>query len=308
MAERSTMKTFFDEFKPYLAQMNSGHFTYAIDGGLEFLREFKRSYPKQYDDSPKGTPLYFMAIAAFLSRDYQTATFLFDAAVSEDLKHHQGKPDQPALLFMQLDNRKQAQAAIGIVNIAVRKLEEMIHDYNEREGSKYLTLPNVRDNFLKHCIECQEKYLRTVATTFVSFLLEWDYRLQMIDLSTAASHEPFFMHLFKGCLLFESLLKMNPKQTVHKRDTLGELLGDACLLKRLHIEKINNSSHTLDQIAGSVVPRQCVQAAADCTLQTRNRLAHNLGLAVPSLDQQRYELMGKNIFSSCLHAISLLYG
>lgn len=301
------MKTFFDEFKPYLAQMNSGYFTLAIDGGLEFLREFKRSYPREYDDSPKGTPLYFMAIAAFLSRDYQTATFLFDAAVSEDLKHHPGKPDQPALLFMQLDNRKQGQAAIDIVNIALRKLEEMILDYNEREGSRYLTLADVRDNFLKHCIECQERYLRTVATTFVSFLLEWDYRLQMIDLSTTASHEPFFMHLFKGCLLFESLLKMNPGQRVCKRDTLGELLGNACVLKRLRIEKIDNSSDTLDQIVGSVVPRQTVQVAVGCSLQTRNRLAHNLGLAVPSLDQQRYDLLGKNIFSSCLHAISLLY-
>jgi hypothetical protein len=42
--------------------------------------------------------------------------------------------------------------------------------------------------------------------------IEWDYRSTLIELRPGdGTAEPFFIHLFKGCVLFESLLKANPK-------------------------------------------------------------------------------------------------
>jgi hypothetical protein len=134
--ERSNMQNFFDAFQPYSAQLKSGHFSYAIDCGLAFLNEVKRRAPAKYDTTPKGTPFYLLGIAAFHAHDYQTATFLFDAAVSEDLQHHSGKHDQPALLFMRLEDQKQNQAALEIVKLAVKKLRAIIRDYWPAPGSE----------------------------------------------------------------------------------------------------------------------------------------------------------------------------
>ena len=68
-----------------------------------------------------------MGIAAFLSHDFQTATFLFDAAASEDLKYNRPhKKDTPALLTLQLDVANENQAALKIVKAVAAKIEAAI--------------------------------------------------------------------------------------------------------------------------------------------------------------------------------------
>ena len=148
--------------------------------------------PGQDNSAPKyathkGTPFYFMGIAAFASHDYQTATFFFDAAVAEDVHHYPGDNNKPALVFMRLDKTKET-AAQQIVQIVAAKLDAALKDYARRQGSKSLTLNNVRDHFLNHL---KQPHMRTLTTTFISFLAEWDYRLQMIDLAPDVSREPF---------------------------------------------------------------------------------------------------------------------
>lgn len=190
---------FFDQGQnqPYATFIQKRQFSDAINVGLALLDLRRRSKPTEYAADPKGTPFYILGIAAFASHDYQTATFLFDAAVSEDLRNYSGDPHKPALLFMRLDDTVPDQAARHVVDIIVAKLREAVNNYNNRPGSVALTDNNVRDHFLNHL---SRPNLRTLTTTFVSFLAEWDYRLQMIDLSEAGSKEPFFTHLFRGCL------------------------------------------------------------------------------------------------------------
>jgi hypothetical protein len=300
------MQNFFDACQPYSTRLHTGHYSQAIDEGLAFLNEVKRSSPADYE-TPKGTPFYLLGIAAFHTHDFQTATFLFDAAVSEDLHHYQGEEDKPALLFMQLEDQNQNQAALDIVKVAANKLQAVIDNYTRRDGSEPLTLPDVRKHFLRHILDEKRPFLRTVTTAFISFLLEWDYRSKLIDLSRAGSREPFFTHLFRGCLLFESLIKMEPTKRVSKRATLDRLLAESCLLDRLRIRKVAKPPSTFDQIVQSLVPNQCIQTAIECTYAARNRLAHNFALEVPTFDGDKYELLANNIAASCLHAISCLY-
>jgi len=206
---------------------------------------------------------------------------------------------------MQLDNLNESQAAKAIVDIAVAKLEAVLDDYMERNGSKDLTLPDVRRLFLKHARD--EPRLRTLTTTFVSFLVEWDYRLTMIDLSKAASREPFFTHLFKGCLLFESLIKASVKGEKYKEKTLGRLLKEPCILQALGIDAVCASKGTFEEIIQVLKPTEPIREAIKCTLSTRNRLGHNLDLDVKSLNGEKYGQLACNIAASCLHAISRLY-
>jgi hypothetical protein len=300
------MAEFFDNYAPYVAQINSGLHSQAVEDGLKLLSEAKRFAPTEYERTPKGTPFYLLAIASFLSHDYQIATFLFDAAVSEDLKHYPAKHDQPALLFMRLDDKNVNQAALPIVRRVVAKIEAVITDYDARPGRRSITIDDVRTHFLAWVLAANQPHLRTLTTTFVSFFLEWDYRLDLIDLSEAGSREPFFMHLFRGCLLFESLLKENPTKRPTKK-TLGSILKNN-LYRELGISRSSyTGSPSFNTIVQSITSGQSLGAAIACTAQTRNTLAHNLVWVAQSMNAEKYNLLAANIAASCLHAISCLY-
>jgi hypothetical protein len=294
---------YFEDNTPWYSPFNNGQFHLAIRLGLEQLNR-ARTNPV-LDAMPKGTPFYFMGIAAFASHDYQTATFFFDAAAAEDVRHHPGDNNQPALLFMRLDTTKQEQAAKQIVQILVDRLNCALQNYAARKDRRTLTLDNVRDHFLNHLKRPQR---RTLTATFISFLAEWQYRTEMIDLAQDVSREPFFTHLFRGCLLFESLLKEKVSKSP-KRETLGALVNHNHHLRTaLSIGKpIKTKSPGLQAILRQLKPQQGLRTAIQCTAQTRNTLGHNLIWAAPSLNRKNYDLLAHNIAASCLHAIACLY-
>jgi hypothetical protein len=300
------MSSFFETHKPYMDRLQNGFYSIAVDVGIEFLTDTKQFAPDAYENASKGTPFYFLGIAAFLSHDFLTATFLFDAAASEDLRLAPDKKDTPALLAMQLDGGNRNQTALPIVRGVVDKIEAAIASYKGRPGSKPLALSDVRQYFLTRFLTVTDPHRRTMITTFISFFFEWEYRARLIELSQAGSREPFFMHLFRGCLLFESLLKENPKKKPTK-DTLGpiltkDLFGELGIPSTLKI-----SCPSFNTIIQSLQPNQTMDKTIECTGKTRNTLGHNLAWVAASLDAPRYNLLVENIAVSCLHAIACLY-
>jgi hypothetical protein len=280
---------------------HAGQYSYYIDLMLERLA----SHGTNLTPGERGTDFYFLGIAAFASHDYQTATFFFDAAASEDLKLP--NPDRwPAHLFMYLNDRNLKQAGREMVRMIVKKLRRTIKDYNKRGDAARLTVPIVRKHFLRPQMKHAKKHHRTLVTTFISFLAEWDYRSRMIDLHDAGSKEPFFTHLFRGCLLFESLLKANEAKPPTKR-TLGKMLqhdfaAEFCLSPKFDASDTNFGKHVQ-----AIMPKQPIPVATECTASARNALGHSLIWAAQPLNRTTYDLLAHNIASSCLHAISTLY-
>jgi hypothetical protein len=292
---------YFDAETPWYDAFKQEQFPRAVNIGLWQLNQVRTTQADRYA-TPKGTPFYFMGIAAFASHDYQTATFFFDAAVAEDVRNYAGNNNTPALLFMRLNKTDQGQAAQQIVDNLVDRLNIALTNYAARKGSKPLSLDHVRDHFLDHLERPRQ---RTLTATFISFLAEWDYRLQMTDLAHDVSREPFFTHLFRGCLLFESLLKEKAPKSRRGRP-LGPLVND--YLKALSIGKqIKTKSSGLQAILRQLKPNQELRTAIQCTARTRNKLGHNLAWAATSLDRRSYDLLAYNIAASCLHAIACLY-
>jgi hypothetical protein len=272
-----------------------------VDQTLEWLASHGAHLPP----GDKGTKFYFLGIEAFASHDYQTATFFFDAAASEDLKLP--KPDhRPAHLFMYLSDRNPKQAGRDIVRMIVKKLKWTIKNYNERGGAVRLTVLMVRKHFLRPQMKHTKKHHRTLVSTFISFLAEWDYRSRLIDLSHAGSKEPFFSHLFRGCLLFESLLKANDCKPPTRR-TLGKILKHD-FASEFHISPHFNATETnFDNLVRAITPKQSIPVATECTARARNTLGHSLVWAAQPLNQETYDLLAHNIASCCLHAIAKLY-
>jgi hypothetical protein len=297
--------SFFDEYHPYLRHVVSGRFPEAVNSGISLLSGVKQLSSDKYEDAHKGTPFYVMGFAAFASHDYETASFLFDAAVSEDLKNYPGRTNTPALWFIQLDDGNADQLARDVVKHVKVKATELIQHYNGREGAQTLTFNDVRNRFLKRILTGGQLHTRALITTFISFIAEWHHRTLLINLTNHGSREPFFMHLFRGCLLFESLLKENPSKGL-QHETLGKILNQD-LATELAIRQVDVREQDFNAMVGALVPNMSVEDSIESTGKARNTLGHNIVWMTTGLTPQTYDLLVRNIAVACIHAISKLY-
>jgi hypothetical protein len=118
--------------------------------------------------------------------------------------------------------------------------------------------------------------------------------------------EPFFLHLFRGCILFESLLKHNP-YVEPKGKTLGAILREDTIIDRLKTPKITGGNFDLNGVFNKLQSYQnSISEAIEITLMTRNTLGHTLGWN-QIISQSQYQKLYFIIVSSCLHAIACLW-
>jgi hypothetical protein len=251
---------------------------------------------------------YFIAMAAYHLHDFQAATFFFDAAASEDMKNDPNSRT-PAFLFMVLDSQKPNQAAKDLTEHAEKWMTTMIDQYNQCPGSVPLTMEDIRQSFLEHAIT-DRRYWRTLVTSWISFFLEWSHRHVILNLRVEdGTWEPFYLHLFKGCLLFESLLKSEPSGQVVE-STLGGILNAPASYARAGLgitRNINTGNVTLSDILKDVGTAALdIETDIEFTARLRNTVGHNLGWAT-KIDLSEYSLLAKKVSNSCFHVISTLY-
>jgi len=304
---------FFNGFR-YVWELQNGNYSLALDLGLSLLARVKTVDADIYDTIHKGTPLYWLGMAAFLVHDYQTATFFFDAAVSEDIRAGRDPVNSPtpSFRFILIEGDQPGQAAQALVMVTQTKIEEAIADYDARPGRSSaiseLTLFHIRDSFLKPALSRGKESWRSLATTFISFFLEWDYRSKLLDLRVGAgTAEPFYLHLFKGCVLFESLLKTNP----HNPPSLGlktlgkvldQLSSDLSIAGALRIGNTTFPEVVRDLSSAD----KKIETAILFAGRIRNTVGHNLGWQA-DFDRSQYDLLAGMVASACLHAIACLY-
>jgi hypothetical protein len=306
-AEREMPSFFLDSYAPYRPLLDAGQFRYCIEHALRLLNGLKELAPAEYQTAHKGTPFYIMGYAAFASHDYSTASLFFDAAVAEDLRNHPGEP-QAAVLFMELsDILPDGTPVLGteIVRQIKADIDILIGDYNARPGARQVTLDELRTFFLRPIVTAGQPHTRTLVTALISFIAEWRYRATLINLFEHGSREPFFLHLLRGCVLFESLLKGQTKKVL-THNTLGDILR-LDLLAELGIANVQVGANDFNAIVAGLIPNMDIEATINSTARARNTLGHNLVWMVTDLNAGTYDLLMKNISCACLHAISKLY-
>jgi hypothetical protein len=301
---------FFTNFG-YLVRLRERNYTAALNEGLALLETCRQLTPQAYETIHKGTPYYWLGMAAFLSHDYQTATFFFDAGVSEDLRKGSDPVNNstPGLRFIQIQGDQPEQAALVLVQKTQTLVERSINDYNGRPGCRApLDLARVRERFLRRAVSTGGEHLRTLATAFISFFLEWEHRSLLARIRVGrGTTEPFFLHLFKGCLLFESLLKANPsKRPPDEQRTLGRVLqylyAELGIRADIGIGGIDFSTILAD-LPGS---DDSIPTAIEYAGKVRNTVGHYLGWPT-ILDAATYDKLAARIAVSCLHTIACLY-
>jgi hypothetical protein len=166
-------------------------------------------------------------------------------------------------------------------------------------------LDDILEHFIKYVLSPQNKKYRSIATAFLSFFLESKHRLRMLDLGARqCTVEPFFLHLFKGCLLFESLIKASPRK--YRGDTLEKLLGDKVLKVKLGIDRVMSTSTRQFVNVLKSLPSTSIVTDMELVAQMRNTLGHSLSWEV-DFNRETYNSLVESAASSCLHTIACLY-
>ncbi len=276
----------------------------AIDAVFTLLSERQKANPAQYLKDHKGAPFYVLGYAAFACHDYTSASLYFDAAVAADLRYYNGSLNTPALRFMQLcHDENESLLASDISAKTEASVVQLLDDYGTRGGMQNITIDNLRSRFFEGILKAGHEHRRTLITAFISFVAEWSYHAQQIELIEEGSREPFFLHLFRGCLLFESILKNAPNAPALR--TLGDALRH--YKGKLGLITIQTTASVFNNVVASLTTGMDIPSSILSCAKARNTLGHNLVWATADLTPENYELLVKNIAASCLHAISKLY-
>lgn len=309
-------RRWFSRFKFANDSINGNPAT-ALGAGLTLLIKCKELDEKAYKEIHKGGAFYWLGIASFLVHEYELATFFFDAAVSEDIRAGDDPINgpSPAMRFMRMDGEHPNQAARDLVRDAQSRIQSLIQDYNARSdnSTNNVTIQILRERlFIPSILEVHKNW-RSLTSTFISFILEWDYRNVLFDIRiTPGTYEPFYIHLFKGCLLFESLLKENPSDPwvpqSPRENTLGKALEkySSVLVSNVNLGQ-NISGPDLPTILKDLqTADNSLLSAIKYTARLRNTLGHNLGWD-NGLTKSEYFRLFQMVASSCIHVVMRLY-
>jgi hypothetical protein len=169
-----------------------------------------------------------------------------------------------------------------------------------------LTLEELRSDFLFLATQPANSKLRSASTALLSFFLEASQRkVQLDNVINPGSFEPFILHLFKGGLLVESLIKLNPKNRPTDK-TLGRVLNhvasDLGIAAGLSISA-NELQDVIDQADSAT---WTIENAFQISGRIRNTTGHSLGWEIAFTFDQ-YGALVQNLSVACLHTINALY-
>lgn len=272
----------------------------------------------------KGHPYYFIGITSYYLHDYRTAIYFFDAAVQEDLNagaEPKTNP-KPSTHFLMLEGYEERQAGKQVTEYAQTKVQRALDYYNNVAGkakAKKLTIENFRDKFIYTSLKDENHLgLRTLVSSFIIFCVEWDYRNEHFDFGIAdkTSSQPFFLHIFEGCLLFESLLRNKPNPKPDGK-ILDNLLNDNDIKAKFGFdfkatkEKLNKPSqgnvYDIEDLYDYIKAYDnSIEKTIHITYVARNVLGHNLGWD-KNIKQTEYQQLCFRILSACLYSIDCLW-
>lgn len=282
------------------------------------LRACKSIDATAFTKIAKGHPYYFIGISSYLLDDFQTAIYFFDAAVTEDLNagvEPKTNPS-PATRFLMLDGESDKQAAKKLTQYALAKVERAlkyyVSDVTKDASIRILNIDDLRNDFIYYALTSTGNLgLRTLVTAFITYCIEWDFRNEHFDYGVGkGTSEPFFLHLLRGCILFESLVKLNPNPSYKPtKNTLVPMLNDLeTVLKIKNIKgKGKGQVFELDDVFEEMREyKKSISEAVKITAIARNTIGHDLGWDT-AISQDQYRELYLMIAASCLHAIACLW-
>lgn len=239
---------------------------------LSIIRE---DDPQKYAQIHKGTPYYIMGWLAFDLKNYERAVFYMDSAITEDIRKDPSSwQNNPGNQFLTLSDTSQVAERM---TARLRELvERELARFNSISGLSPLSINDFKDKFILALVKDTSKH--SIITAFYSFILEYEDRAKELQLrsSDGGTIEPALTYLFKGGLIFESLLKhfYPNKDNGNQVKTLGDIFQTSNF-KADFLQSVNTSSSSLLDIV-NVVSNSDLQTAFNTVSKLRNTTGHNL--------------------------------
>lgn len=311
---------FWNRYNPQTIELLRSHQYHVLrEKMFQILRTCKQIDQESYNKIHKGHPYFFIGITSYRLGDYQTAISFFDAALSEDLQT-EDKEERPTHLFFMLKGDEPRNAARLETQFIESKVKRSIDYYNNQiaknEDICNFEIQDLQDVFIGYILNYKDDLgLRTLLTTFITFIVEWDIRNEHFDLGVnKGTSEPLLMHLFRGCVLFESLLKQNPFPKSKHKDQMYELGKLLTYYKdRMKVKLPDNFSskemgiRTLGGVLEELNKRsEIIDDSILMSYWLRNTLGHSLAWE-DRIDQVSYQKLYLIVVNACLHVINCLW-
>lgn len=231
--------------------------------------------PKRYKRLHKGTEFFYMAWLAYDMRNYEQAVYYMDAAISEDVRNFPHKwKTMPASWFFFLETPPESVMP-RTVQLIREGLRKEIARFNSISQLRPISMRDIIDKFVKVTIDKKS----TIVTAYYTFLLEYEERYDELLLRSdcGGSMEPHLLHLFKGGLIFESLLKAVYPLPGNRPDsrTLAQIFKRHDF-KRDFPATLNTAANSLSKITNDIGDGISMQVAFNTTARLRNTSGHNL--------------------------------
>jgi len=206
---------------PFPVFIQLGNPGQAIATILETFETIKAFDNKRFHNFHKGNPYYWLGISYYLLGNFSSAIYFVNAAVKEDLDLDPPNYRSPATFFIELDSDPKEQAGRSLVERAKSEMNKLIQSYKNTlktsNISATFSIEDLRNKLLKKATNPEMQKHQTISTALISYVLEYETQVKTLRiLDTIESIEPFATHLFKGCVLLESILKDNPKKISDK--------------------------------------------------------------------------------------------
>lgn len=278
----------------------------------ELLTILQAEDSKKFFQLHKGTPYYFLAWLSFDIANYERAVYYLDSALCEDQKNFPKKwlttPGTQAVL-LQVEKSGPVKRVVEKVR---GEFENQIKRFNLNTHSN-LSVDNLVLNLLNDlCNPQSKKQTHSILTAIYTFLYVYEDIRKLILLgNSVGSLEPLLSHLFKGGLIFESLLKH-----VYSDQILKKFKGFATLEKVLKLEiikedfdlkgEINISATSVDALMRDVSSNS-IRASFVTTGRVRNFSGHDLARESALNDIDIYESIFKQISNSLFFILNKHY-
>lgn len=272
----------------------------------ELLTRLRASDKQKFASVHKGVPLYFLSWLAFDLHQFEAALHFLDACIEEDKNKAPTEWFQnPAAQFLVLN--ASVQGAQRTAQMLASRIDQELSRFQGHYG-----VALARSDFLARFAKPMlMNAAGAVVAGFYAFVLEFDDRAMEITLRSAphlGSYQPLFLHLFKGGLLLETLLKLSFSHLSAK--TLGDILHHQDFKDKVGFNppsiKIRDPEvpiSTLCTDARSATP----EAAFLATGRLRNMMGHNLIRdPLPSLPDD-YITLARQEINAFLYAVAKLY-
>jgi hypothetical protein len=217
---------------------------------------------------------------AFDLDNFEKAVFYMDAAVSEDFDNaREGWKDLPAYKFLTLAEPEFQVARPVLIGI-METLDIQLSRFNSISGLSPLQRPDFTSRFVAPLLD--DKQLRTLLTTFYVFLLSYQQLMRLLRLrgSGGGSTAPFLSHLFRGALVFETLLKhLYPKNDKGEDNaTIGDIFKETAAFKTDYTSDFDHlgiNANSIQAILADIADDMLVTSFR-ATARLRNTTGHNL--------------------------------